>query len=138
MKLGTFETLVKSENKTRLFFKKSCWKNGHIFCTRWRGREIYRIAGKRYRCKRCGYTFHDFSGRWINQLHISYKQWLWIIKFFEVELSTRKIAQQAGLSYPTVLKATTIIRLAILAEVLLTKPLFSVFWRGMEWSRSTW
>lgn len=38
-----------------------------------------------------------------------------IIKFFEVELSTRKIAQQVGLSYSTVLKATTILRLAILA-----------------------
>jgi transposase len=37
------------------------------------------------------------------------------MKFFEVELSARKIAQQVGLSYPTVLKAVTIIRLAILA-----------------------
>jgi transposase len=116
MQLGSFEVLVKSENKARLFLRKTCWKNGHVFCTRCKGRTIYRIAGKRYRCKSCGYTFHDFSGRWINELNISYKQWLWIIKFFEVELSTRKIAQQVGLSYPTVLKATTIIRLAILAD----------------------
>jgi transposase len=42
---------------------------------------------------------------------------LWIIKFFEVELSTRKIAQQVGLSYPTVLKAITILRWAILAQL---------------------
>ena len=116
MKLGTFEVLVKSENKARLYFRKACWKNGHVFCTRCNERTIYRIAGKRYLCKRCGYTFHDFTGRWINQLNISYKQWLWIIKFFEVELSTRKIAQQVGLSYPPVLKVTTVIRLAILAD----------------------
>ena len=76
-----------------------------------------RILGKRYRCKRCGYTFHDFSGRWINRLRISYKSWLWIIKFFEVELSSRRTAQQVGLSYPTVLKAITILHLAILANL---------------------
>lgn len=116
MKLETFEFITKSENRSRLFLRKSCWKNGTVFCTRCRSRKIYRIRGKRYRCRRCRYTFHDFSNRWFNRLNISYKKWLWIIKFFEVELSARKIAQQVGLSYPTVLKAVTIIRLAILAD----------------------
>jgi len=63
------------------------------------------------------YTFHDFSGRWINKLRISYKHWLWIIKLFEFELSTRKIVQQTGLSYPTVLKAVDVIRMAIVANM---------------------
>jgi transposase len=114
MKLESFEFITKSENRARLFLKKACWKNGPVFCTRCRSRKIYRIADKRYRCKRCRYTFHDFSNRWINELRISYKKWLWIIKFFEVELSARKIAQQVGLSYPTVLRAVTILRLALL------------------------
>lgn len=116
MNLQTFEFVVKSENKARLFFKKSCWKNGRISCTRCKGRKVYRITGKRYRCQACGYTFHDFSGRWINQLQISFKQWLWLIKLFELEVSSHKIAKQLGLSYPTVLKATTILRLAIAAD----------------------
>jgi len=117
MKLESFEFVGKSENRARLFFKKVCWKNGRIFCTRCRNRKIYRIVGKRYRCRRCGYTFHDFSGRWINRLRIPFKKWLWIIKFFEVELSTRRIAQQVGLSYPTVFKAITVLRLSILAQL---------------------
>jgi transposase len=117
MKLETFEFVGKTENRARLFFKKACTRNGRIFCTRCRSRKSYRIAGKRYRCNRCGYTFHDFTGRWINRLRISYKSWLWIIKFFEVELSSRKIAQQVGLSYPTALKAITILRWAILANL---------------------
>jgi transposase len=116
MKLETFEFITKSENRARLFLRKECWKGRPVFCTRCRSRKVYRIIGKRYRCKRCGYTFHDFTGRWLNELRIPYKKWLWIIKFFEVELSARKIAQQVGLSYPTVLKAVTLIRLAILAE----------------------
>lgn len=105
MKLESFEFITKSENRARLFLKKACWKNALIFCTRCNSRKVYRIIGKRYRCKRCRYTFHDFS-----------KRWLWIIKLFELELSASKIAQQVGLSYPTVLRAVTIIRLAILAS----------------------
>src|SRR5512135_2800129 len=115
MKLESFEFITQSENRTRLFFKKACWKNGPVFCTRCRSRKVYRLVGRRYRCKRCKYTFHAFSNRWINELNISFKKWLWIIKFFELEVSARKIAQQVGLSYPTVLKAVTIIRLAIVA-----------------------
>jgi transposase len=91
-------------------------KNSRRFCTRCRSYKVYRIKGKRFRCKRCAYTFHDFTGRWINKLRISYKNWLWIIKLFELELSARKIAQQTGLSYPTVLKAVNLIRTAIVAN----------------------
>ncbi len=116
MDLNSFESLIKSENSCRLFFVKSCWKNYRRFCIRCRGYKIYRIVGKRFRCKRCGYTFHDFTGRWLNALRISYKQWLWIIKLFELELSARKISQQLGLSYPTVLRAVNLIRVAIVAN----------------------
>jgi transposase len=116
MDLNSFETLIRSDNRARLLFVKACWKNYRRFCISCNGYKIYRITGKRFRCKRCGYTFHDFSGRWINSLRISPKQWLWIIKCFELELSARKIASQIGLSYPTVLKAVTLIRLAIVAH----------------------
>jgi len=113
MDVETFEYVGKTENKARLYLRKICWKKSHIFCTRCFGRKIYRIQGRKYRCKKCGYTFHDFSGRWINKLNISFKKWLWIIKFFELEISARKIAEQTKLSYPTVLKACHIIRMAI-------------------------
>ncbi len=38
------------------------------------------------------------------------------IKLFELELSAKKIAEQIDLSYPTVLKALTVIRIAIVAN----------------------
>ncbi len=116
MDLNTFESLCKTENRVRLYFKKYCWKNRHVFCTTCRSYKIHRIPDKRYRCKRCGYRFHDFTGRWINKLNISFKKWLWIIKLFELEVSARKTAQQVQLSYPTVLKAVTLLRIAIVAH----------------------
>ncbi|MGD0275348.1 MAG: transposase [Syntrophales bacterium] len=66
MDLKSFETLVRTENTARLLFKKLCWKNYRHFCIRCRSYKIYRIVGKRFRFKRRRYTFHDFSGRWIN------------------------------------------------------------------------
>jgi transposase len=116
MDLETFEFIGKTENKARLFYRKYCWKKRHVFCTRCSSYKIYRIIGKRYRCKNCGYTFHDFSNRWINKLRISYKKWLWIVKLFELEVSARKIAEQTKLSYPTALKAVDVIRYSIIAH----------------------
>jgi transposase len=116
MDLKSFETLIRTEGTARRYFTRLCWKNYRRFCIRCHGYQIYRIIGKRFRCKRCGYTFHDFTGRWINYLRISCRQWLWIIKLFEIELSARKIAEQIDLSYPTVLKALTVIRMAIIAN----------------------
>ena len=116
MDLKTFETLIRTESTARRYLTKLCWKNYRRFCSRCHSYEIYRIADKRFRCKRCTYTFHDFTGRWINKLRISCRDWLWIIKFFELELSARKNCQQVGLSYPTVLKAVNVIRMAIVAN----------------------
>lgn len=115
MDLKSFEHIVKTENTARRFLTKLCWKNYRRFCTRCHSYRIYRLAHKSFRCKRCGYTFHDFSGRWINKVQITTKDWLWIIKLFELELSARRIAEQVRLSYPTVLKAVTVIRMAIVS-----------------------
>jgi transposase len=41
---------------------------------------------------------------------------LWLIKLFELELSAKKITEQIDLSYPTVLKALAVIRMAIVAN----------------------
>ncbi len=93
MDLKSFESHVRTENTARRYLSNLCWKNYRRFCIRCHNYQIYRIAAKRFRCKRCGYSFHDFTGRWVNQLRISCRQWLWLIKLFELELPARKIAE---------------------------------------------
>ncbi len=116
MNLESFEYLLKSESRCRLYLARKCWGKKRRFCIRCKSRRIYRLAGKRYRCASCGYTFGDFTGRWVGQLNIRAKQWLWIIKLFELEVSARRIAKEVGISYPTALKATHLIRYAILQQ----------------------
>jgi transposase len=62
MDLKSFESHVRAENTARRYFVNLCWKNYRRFCIRCNNYQIYRIVGKRFRCKRCGYTFHDFTG----------------------------------------------------------------------------
>ena len=111
MDLKVYYRLISSEGKA-----KKCLKNHHRFCPRCRCRKLYKLREGRYRCSRCQYTFHEFSGRWINQGRLTCVQWLSLIKLFELEVSVRKMAQQMGLSYGTVYRAIQTIRLAIVSQ----------------------
>jgi transposase len=89
------------------------WRQTRRFCVRCHSAKIYRLADKRYRCARCGYTFHDFTKRWIGELNLTARQWLWIIKLFELEIPPTQLAKEVGISYPTALKSIYLIRRAI-------------------------
>ena len=116
MDLTTYERLVKTENAARKYLLGFCFENHQRFCPRCKEKKLYRLADDRRRCSSCRYTFHDFSGRWINQGNLTAGQWLRLIKLFELELSIRKIAQQLRLSYNAAYKAVHTIRAAILAH----------------------
>jgi len=116
MDLKSFEYLIKNEQSVKHYLVRACWKNYARFCIRCRARKIYRIRRDRYRCGLCDYEFSDFTGRWLNSVKLPAKDWLWLIKLFELEISARKTSQQLGISYPTVLKAFHLIRQSIAAH----------------------
>jgi len=116
MDLDTYYKLISSEARARRYLLGKCFKNHQRFCPRCRCRKLYRLQEGRYRCSRCGYTFRDFSGRWINRGRLTAVQWLSIVKLFELELSVRKMALQLGLSYRAVYGAVSTIRAAILGH----------------------
>jgi len=113
MDIKSFQLVVRKEDTARRFLTKWLWKNGRRFCIRCKSYRVYRFSDGRVRCKRCGYRFSEWTGRWLGRVRISAIDWLWIIKLFELELSTRKIAKQVSISYPTVLKAVDLIRRSI-------------------------
>jgi len=113
MRLGTLETLARSEAAARRYLAGRAWRVSRRFCVRCRSSRVYRLADKRYRCGACGYTFQDFTARWLGQLNLKAKQWLWILKLFELEVPARRIAAEVGISYPTALKAIDLVRCAI-------------------------
>lgn len=116
MDIYAYEQIVRSESASRKYVLGFCFKNQQRFCPRCLTRKLYKIEDGRHRCSKCGYTFHDRTGRWINSGSITYGQWIRIVKLFELELSTRKIALQLKMSYNTVYKAMNTIRTAIVAH----------------------
>ncbi len=116
MDITGYYDLVSNEKKAYRYLSKKCLKNGHRICPRCGSRKHYKLRDGRRRCARCRYTFHDFSGRWINHGRLSCIQWLSIVKLFELEVSTRKIASQVGIAYNTAYRAVQTIRYAILAH----------------------
>jgi transposase len=116
MNLKSFEFILRGEISVKRYLVKACWKNYVRFCIRCNTRKIYRIRRDRYRCSQCGYEFSDFAGRWINKVKLPPRDWLWLIKLFELETSARKASQQLGISYPTAHKAFHLIRQSIIAH----------------------
>jgi len=117
MNLNTYEYWTKSEFTARRYLLGFCWKSHQRFCPKCRHRKNYHLANGKRRCARCGYTFHDFSHRWISHnCRLSCRDWLRVIKLFELEISTRKIAQQLDITYNTIYKAVTTLRVTILAH----------------------
>lgn len=116
MDLRTYEHLVSRESSAKKYVAQKCFILRHRFCPRCRCRKLYRLADERYRCSRCDYTFQELAGRWLSQCRLSCAQWLRVVKLFELEVSTRKMAAQLGVSYKTAYKAVTTLRMAILAD----------------------
>ena len=116
MDLNDYHKLVSSESKADKYLSKKCLKNGHRICPRCNNRKLYKLATGKRRCSKCRYTFHDFSGRWINHGRLSCIQWLSLLKLFELEQSVRKISEQMNLAYNTVYTAIETIRYSILAH----------------------
>ena len=116
MNLETYYKVISSESKAKKYLSKKCLKNGHRICPRCNNRKHYKLASGKRRCSKCKYTFHEFSGRWINHGRLTCIQWLSLIKLFELELSVRKISEQMDLSYNTTYCAIETIRYSLLAH----------------------
>ncbi|WP_045210723.1 transposase [Desulfonatronovibrio magnus] len=115
MKLNTYEHLIKSHNSAKKFLLKFCWKNHQRYCPRCSCRKVYSLESGRRRCSKCGYTFHDFSRRFLNFARLSPRQWLRFIKLFELEVDPEMMSSQLNLSYNSIRKTLNISRLSLLA-----------------------
>ena len=116
MDLYTYEHIIRSKKSSSNYLLGFCFKNHQRICPRCNGRKLYHLQDNRRRCAKCRFTFHDFTGRWINHGALTPGQWLRLIKLFELEISTREIASQLGIAYNTAYKGITTIRMSILAH----------------------
>ncbi|NCD25117.1 MAG: transposase [Deltaproteobacteria bacterium] len=127
----SLNNLTLSESSAQRFLLEFCWKNHQRFCPVCKNRNLYRLTDGRRRCGRCGYTFHDFSRRFLNRCALDARQWLWLLKLFALDVPPGSIASEMNLGYATILKALDTVRRAILAQALDAPKLYSAgVWPG--------
>jgi len=95
-----------------------CFGDSGVYCPRCAEHKLYTLADDRFRCSACRYTFHEFSGRWINNGDHAPHNWLRVVRLFVDGFSTHQAAGELGLSYNAAYKAFTTIRFAIMAHAL--------------------
>lgn len=124
MRLVDYEHYIKSESTARRYLLKFCWKNHQRYCPRCRQRKNYPLTDGRRRCAQCYYTYHDFTGRWINNCDLTCQNWLRLIKLFDMDLTVLAMNKELDLAYNTVYKAVTTIRCAIAASAIDARDFF--------------
>ena len=114
MNIRDLENIVRTEKSADRYIARFCRQQGVIRCPECGNNKLYKIEkGRRLRCARCRYSFRPLTGRWFNRVKIPLHDWMWILKLFELETSASAIAEETGISYPTVLKAMDTIRMSI-------------------------
>ncbi|MGE4296735.1 MAG: transposase [Desulfovibrionaceae bacterium] len=103
------------EAAARAYFARWC-EEGAQGCPKCGEGKNYGLKDGRLRCSRCGYTFHAFSLRWINRGGLAFAHWMTLVGHFAEGLPAQRIALRMPLTYNTIHKALTTLRLAILAQ----------------------
>jgi transposase len=111
-------TLLETEQDARSYLVSLCWPDGHSFCPRCGHEPVYRLKTGRLRCKACAYTFQDFTGRRLGEVHLPCLDWLALIASFVRETAPAEAAAATGVSYNTARKAYHAMRLALTAGAL--------------------
>jgi len=117
MNIVEFSQIVRTRREARRYVDRICARSKIEACPKCSDGRLYPVeSGRRIRCGSCRHTFNVLFGRWMNAVKISRVKWLWIVKLFELEMTSRRISDETGVSYPTVLRAVDTIRNSILAR----------------------
>lgn len=110
--------LPATEREARDYLLSLCRPDGRESCPRCGHAPVYRLKTGRLRCKACAYTFQDFTGRRLGEVHLPCLAWLALIAQFAREALPADAAQAVGVSYNTARKAYHAMRLALAAGAL--------------------
>jgi transposase len=109
---------AQTEQQARDYLVSLCWPDANPVCARCARVPVYRLGSGRLRCKSCGYTFQDFTGRRLGEVHLPCLHWLALIGCFAAETAPAEAAKELGISYNTARKAYHAMRLAMAASAL--------------------
>jgi len=102
MDILVLSKILDNEKKAMTFLKKFRWPEG-VICPKCTGKKISKLSDQRYKCQQCSNRFSDFSGTYLAHNKIPFNKVILLMKLFLMELTARKTANEANLSYRTCL-----------------------------------
>jgi transposase len=96
-----------------ILLRNACWPDGARTCPRCLAGSPYTLSSGRYRCGICGYTFSDYTGRWLARTLLTPLQWLRVVRQFIAGASPLLIAGEVRAAPNTVRRALRVIGTAI-------------------------
>ncbi len=109
----TYRHLVTDEAVARAYFLSRCGSGERMVCPRCHRKKHYLLASGKRRCAKCKYTFHEFTGKWINRGRLSFVQWLKVLQAFTREHSVETASKSSAMAYNTAYHCFQTIRYAI-------------------------
>ncbi|MFC1601279.1 transposase [Candidatus Sumerlaeota bacterium] len=106
-----------SEEEARKHLQLMRWGDSGPICTHCLETDYTEQSPGRYRCRRCGRRFSDYSRTWMEIPRLTHKQWLLLVDMFVRKRSAGEIGKELGTSYKSALKGLNAIRLAILDNI---------------------
>lgn len=98
------------------FFHKLAAAEYAPACPKCAEEHIYGLSEGRMRCGACRYTFHTFTGTWLNTLNLGCDAWFEVLQGFVAGQPTSHVARLAGCAAKTARRACTVIRLALASQ----------------------
>lgn len=105
--------LINNSKKSKAYFRAVRWQ-GKRYCPKCLGRrKLYYLGDRKFKCVRCKYRFHDFTGTYLESLQIPFKEITHLLYLFVLGVPSYRCRHYLTVSLKTAQKIYTIFRQAI-------------------------
>jgi len=105
--------LCNDNKKSRVYFRARRWE-GKRQCPRCDfQRKIYHLDNEKYRCKRCQYTFSEFTGTYLERIRISFSELAHLLYLFALGVPAWRGRQYLSVNINTAQRYYRLFRQAI-------------------------
>lgn len=105
--------LFASEHHARDYYKKLRWMEEGLKCGRCSSRGLFELSDGRYECRDCHNRFTDFTGTYLMNIKLNFRQVAGLVYLFCLEQSARRASLELEVNYKTAYRFFERIRRAI-------------------------